>query len=300
MKNAEPENPLDYLDTLVTEGEIGTHQRDAGEIIRRLGQHAISNQPHSATVAFPWRYANGIWTNLFEPKRQVIERYETAMSKAANDTQRRDINRALVARDPDYPQSPTQIAHGLKLIARHWWGNDAVKTTNCNGVTLAAVTPEPVNDNNPTPERAAKGVGRDNFERLYNRGQLDDDKDVAETLYAAGLRYETDYNSGWSGMYGSPDYSKPIVDGGGEARDPISERQQGARDRVRVARRAMTSKYADVVEAVVVNGRSLLDVGIEQCGYTAPQAATAAAKERLSVGLRALAFHYGLTLKKAS
>lgn len=299
MTNAEPDNPLDYLDNLVTEGEIGTHQRDAGEIIRRLGQHAISNQPHSATVAFPWRYANGIWTNLFEPKRQVIERYEAAMAAAANDTQRREINRALVARDPDYPQSPTQLAHGLKLIARHWWGSDAAKTTASNGVSLAAVA-EPVNDNAPTPERAAKGTGRDNFERLYNRGQLDDDKDVAETLYAAGLRYETDYNSGWSGMYGSPDYSKPVVDGGGEARVPISERQQGARDRVRMARKAMTAKFAEVVEAVVVNGESLGSVGLRCTGYKGEPQAQAAAKERLNIGLRALAFHYGLSLKGAA
>lgn len=299
MTNAEPDNPLDYLDNLVTEGEIGTHQRDAGEIIRRLGQHAISNQPHSATVVFPWRYANGIWTNLFEAKRQVIDRYEDAMSKAANDTQRREINRALVARDPDYPQSPTQLAHGLKLIARHWWGSDAVKTSSSNGVTLAAVAP-PENDNTPTPERVAKGTGRDNFERLYNRGQLDDDKDVAETLYAAGLRYETDYNSGWSGMYGSPDYSKPLVDGGGESRVPISERQQGARDRVRVARKAMTKRYADVVEAVVVNGISLEEAGRKYSGYNGRDAAIASAKERLGVGLRALAFHYGISSRRAA
>jgi hypothetical protein len=298
MPSTEPDNPLDYLDNLVTEGEIGTHQRDAGEIIRRLGQHAISNQPHSETVAFPWRYANGIWTNLFEPKRLVIERYEAAMAAAANDTQRREINRALVARDPDYPQSPTQLAHGLKLIARHWWGDKAL-TVVSNGVTLAAIA-APENDNRPTPERAAKQQGRDNFERLYNRGQLDDDKGVAETLYAAGLRYETDYNSGWSGMYGSPDYSKPIVDGGGEARVPISERQQGARDRVRMARRAMTAKYAEVVEAVVVNGESLSEVGLRVCGYRSEKMAVAAVKERLNVGLRALAFHYGLSLTKAA
>lgn len=299
MNNSEPDNPLDYLDNLVTEGEISTHQRDAGEIIRRLGQHAISNQPHSATVAFPWRYANGIWTNLFEQKRQVIDRYEDAMSQAANDTQRREINRALVARDPDYPQSPTQLANGLKLIARHWWGSQAAKTTSSNGVTLAAVS-EPANDNAPTPERLAKGAGRDNFERLYNRGQLDDDKDVAETLYAAGLRYETDYNSGWSGMYGSPDYSKPIVDGGGEARVPISEKQQGARDRVRVARRAMTQRYADVVEAIVINGMSLEEAGRQYSGYRGAMQAQTAAKERLNTGLRALAFHYGISLSRSA
>lgn len=290
------DNPLDYLDHLVDTGEIGAPQRDAGEIIRRLGQHAISNQPHSATVAFPWRYANGVWTTLFEPKREVIERYETAMATAANDTQRRDINRALVARDPDYPESPTALAHGLKLIAKAWWG-EKVLTATRNGVTLPAVA---ANDDEPvmaTPERAAKGIGRDNFERLYNRGQLDDDKDVAETLYAAGLRYETEYNLGWSGMYGSPDYSKPIVDGGAGERVPISERQQGARDRVRVARKAMTAKYAEVVEAVVVNGESLSEVGLRVCGYKSEKMAVAAVKERLNIGLRALAFHYGLPLR---
>jgi hypothetical protein len=298
MTNAEPDNPLDYLDNLVTEGEIGASQRDAGEILRRLGQHAISDQAHSATVAFPWRYANGIWTNLFEPKRLVIERYEAALAAAANDTQRRDLNRALVAREPEYPQSPTQLAHGLKLIAKAWWGDKAL-TVATNGVTLAAVA-APANDNAPTPERLAKQTGRDNFERLYNRGQLDDDKDVAETLYAAGLRYETEYALGWSGMYGSPDYSKPVVDGGGEAPLPISERQQGARDRVRVARKAMTAKYAEVVEAVVVNGESLSEVGLRVCGYKSEKMAVAAVKERLNIGLRALAFHYGLHLRSVA
>ena len=299
MTNAEPDNPLDYLDNLVDQQEIGPSQRDAGEIFRRLGHHALSNQPHSATVSFPWRYANGIWTNLFEVKRFVIERYEQALAAAANDTQRRDLNRALVAREPDYPESPTQLAHGLKLIARHWWGDKAVTTTS-NSVTLAAVAPLADNDNSPTPERQAKETGRDNFERLFKRGQIDDDKVVAETLYAAGLRYETDYNIGWSGMYGSPDYSKPVVDGGGETRVPISERQQGARDRVRQARRAMTEKFAEVVEAVVVNGESLGSVGMRVCGYKSEKMAVAAVKERLNVGLRALAFHYGLPLKRSA
>lgn len=300
MTHAEPDNPLDYLDHLIDTGEIGPSQRDAGEIFRRIGQHALSEQQHSQTVAFPWRYANGVWSHLFETKRQVIERYESALAATANDTQRRDLNRALVAREPDYPESPTQLAHGLKLVARHWWGADAAKATASNGVSIAPVAQAAENDNSPTPERQQHGRGRDNFERLYSRGQLDDDKDVAETLYAAGLRYETDYTLGWSGMYGSPDYSKPIVDGGGEARVPISEKQQGARDRVRVARRAMTQRYADVVEAIVINGMSLEEAGRQYSGYRGAMQAQTAAKERLNTGLRALAFHYGISLSRSA
>lgn len=295
--NDTPANPLDYLDTLVDQGEIGASQRDAGEIFRRLGQHALSSAQHSDVVTFQWRYANGVWSTLFEPKRAVIARYEDALDAAGNNERRRELNRALVARIPDYPQSPTVIAEGLRQLVIHWWGREALKVVSRQGVTLAAVA-EPANDNSPTPERVAQGQ-RDNFERLLVRGQLDEDAEVATTLYAAGLRYETESAVAWSGQYGSPDYSRPVVDGGAD-RAPISERQQSARDRIRAARAAMGVRYAEVVDAVVLHGMTLEAAGRRYCGYRQPDSARAAAKERLNSGLRALAVHYDLAVRRAA
>ncbi|MGX1786853.1 DUF6456 domain-containing protein [Bosea sp. NPDC055332] len=297
--NEGPANPLDYLDTLLDNGDIGAAQRDAGEIFRRLGQHALSDATPASTVSFPWRYANGVWSTLFEPKRLVVDRYEQAREAAGNNERRRELTRALVAREPEYPRSPTVLAEGLRQVAQHWWGREALRTTASNGVTLAATA---ANDNTPTPERKAQGDvegtrARDNFERLLVRGQIDEDDEVAATLFAAGLRYETDSAVAWSGQYGSPDYSRPIVDGGTD-RLPVSERQQSARDRVRQARAAMGARYAEVVDAVVLHGLTLEAAGRRHCGYRGTDTAAAAAKERLNTGLRCLAVHYGIVVMR--
>lgn len=294
-----PANPMDYLDALLDAGEISSVQRDAGEIFRRLGQHAISAAPMATTVSFPWRYANGVFSTLFEPKRLVVERYEQARDAAGNNERRRDLTRALVARVPDYPASPTLIAEGLRQIALHWWGKEALRTTSKFGVTLAATA---ANDNTPTPERQSHGTeatGRDNFERLLVRGQIDEDPEVATALYAAGLRYETEHAVAWSGQYASPDYSKPVVDGGSD-RAPVSERQQSARERMRQARCTMGLRYAEVVDAVVLHGMTLEAAGRRFCGYRSVKMASAAAKERLNTGLRALAVHYGIAVRRAA
>ncbi|CAN7599964.1 DUF6456 domain-containing protein [Bosea sp. LjRoot237] len=295
--DAPPANPLDYLDSLLDAGDITTAQRDAGEIFRRLGQHALSAATPATTVSFPWRYANGVHSTLFEPKRLVVERYEAAREAAGNNERRREITRALVARVPDYPASPSLIAEGLRQIALHWWGKDALRTTTKHGVTLAATA---ANDNTPTPERAAHGTpatGRDNFERLLVRGQIDEDPEVATALYAAGLRYETEHAVAWSGQYASPDYSKPVVDGGSD-RAPVSERQQSARERLRQARASMGVRYAEVVDAVVLQGLTLEAAGRRFCGYRQPDSARAAAKERLNAGLRSLAVHFGIAVRR--
>lgn len=310
-----PETPLGRLAQLAAHGDLSPAERDAGEIFHRLGTHAISSEPHTVTVTLPWRYANGIWTTLFERKQQVVARYEQALEAAGNNERRRVLVASLVARECKFdPDWIPLIQNGLQQVARSWWGRATTATVSRNGVTLPAVrfidhAPAAANDNSPTAERIRQAGDvvqtegavrvRDNFERIFVRGQLDKDAEVASTLYAAGLRYQSEFElSRLAGEIGSPDYSKPIVDGGGETRVPIGVRAQAARTALRAARDAMGARCADVVDAVVLNGARLEDVGLETTGYRSGKMASAVAKERLNQGLRALAIHYGIAVRR--
>lgn len=310
-----PATPLGRLAQISACGDIAPAERDAGEIFHKLGAHAISDEPHTATVTFSWRYANGIWSTLFERKALVVERYEAALEAAGNNERRRALIAALVARECRYdPEWVPLIQAGLQQIARSWWGRPATATVQRKGVTLPSVrfidsAPAADNDNTPTPERIAQAGDvvqtaeavrvRDNFERLFVRGQIDPDPEVAATLYAAGCRYQSDYElSRLAGELGSPDYSRPVVDGGGETRTPIAERAQAARDAIRGAREAMGMRCAKVVDAVVLRGEALESVGLSSTGYRAGKMASAVAKERLNQGLRALAVHYDIAVRR--
>jgi hypothetical protein len=310
-----PETPLGRLAQLSACGDISPAERDAGEIFHRIGTIAISNEPHTATVTHPWRYANGIWSTLFERKQNVIERYEAALEAAGNNERRRALVASLVARECkfDIDWIPL-IQSGLQQVARSWWDKPATATVSRNGITLPVVrfidnAPTADNDNAPTAERIRQAGDvvqaedavrvRDNFERIYTRGQLDPDGEVATALFAAGLRYQSEFElSRLAGEIGSPDYSKPIVDGGGETRTPIGVRAQAARTALRAVRDAMGAQCASVVDAVVLRGERLEDVGLATTGYRSGKMAGAVAKERLNQGLRALAIHYGIAVRR--
>lgn len=310
-----PETPLGRLAQLSAHGDISPAERDAGEILHRLGTHVFSDDPYKATVTLPWRYANGVWTTLFERKQNVVERYEAALEAAGNNERRLVLIASFVARECKFdPDWIPHIQAGLQQVARSWWGRASTATVSRNGVTLPAVrfidsAPAADNDNTPTPERVRQAGDvvetedavrvRDNFERIYVRGQLDPDVEVATALHAAGLRYQSEYElSRLAGEIGSPDYSRPIVDGRGEPRTPIGVRAQAARTALRAAREAMGARCADVVEAVVLRGAKLEDVGLETTGYRSGKMAGAVAKERLNQGLRALAIHYGIAVRR--
>lgn len=310
-----PATPLGRLAQLSACGDISPAERDAGEIFHRLGTHALSDEPHTTTVTFPWRYANGIWSTLFERKSLVVERYEAATEAAGNNERRRALVASLVARECKFSTDWIPLIQtGLQQIARSWWGKPATATVTRNGVTLPAVrfidsVPAADNDNTPTAERIRQAGDvvqtedavrvRDNFERLYARGQLDPDHEVATALYAAGLRYQSEYElSRLAGEIGSPDYSKPIVDGGGETRTPIGVRAQAARTALRAAREAMGAQCASVVDAVVLSGERLEGIGLATTGYRSGKMASAVAKERLNQGLRALAICYGIAVRR--
>lgn len=310
-----PETPLGRLAQLSAHGDISPAERDAGEILHRLGSIAISDEPHTATVTHPWRYANGVWSTLFERKQSVVDRYEAALEAASNNERRRALVASLVARECKFKTEWIPLIQtGLQLVARSWWGRATTSTVSRNGVTLPAVrfidnAPAADNDNTPTAERVRQAGDvvqtedavrvRDNFERIFNRGQIDPDAEVAAPLYAAGLRYQSDYElSRLAGEIGSPDYSKPIVDGGGETRTPISVRAQAARTALRAARHAMGAQCVAVVDAVVLRGERLQDVGLATTGYRSEKMASAVAKERLNQGLRALAICYGIAVRR--
>lgn len=303
VPQAPPTTPLAYLASLAANGEISAAERDAGEILHAIGRHAISAAPTAQQVSYKWRYATGAWSFMFEPKRLVIEKYEDALATAGTDGRRRALVSCLVSRTPATDDTG-MLAGGLSAIARHWWGAPAGVTVKRGAVTMPAVrtidydTPA-ANDNNPTPERVAQNTAqRDNFERLLVRGQIDEDPEVAAALYAAGLRYETDHQLAYSGLYGSPDYAKPLVDGSSAPATPITERAEQARARLKVARAAMGARYAEVVDAVVVQGVTLEAAGRRYTGYRGTDTSAAAAKERLNAGLRALAILYGIAVRR--
>jgi len=299
---ATPTTPLAYLAQLAQEGAITQTERDAGEILHYLGRHAISDAPRAQRVSYKWRYSTGAWSFVFEPKRRVIDKYEQALEAAGNDARRRAVVSALVARETA-PDASGALAGALSAIARHWWGAPPGAAVKRGTVTMPAVRTidydsPAANDNTPTPERQSHGM-RDNFERLLVRGQIDEDPEVAAALYAAGLRYETDHQLSYSGLYGSPDYSRPVVDGSAGTATPITERAEQARARLRAARGAM-GEHADVVTAVVIHGLTLEAAGRRYTPYRDSAMCKAAARVHLNSGLRSLAVLYGVAVRRAA
>lgn len=303
--------PLGWLAHFASEGDISAIERDAGEIIHRIGRHVLSDLPNTATVQYPWRDAAGNWSTRSETKSATTERYNAAIEAAGSERRQQAVVSALVAREPHLDTlNAAAFSSGLEAIAAHFWGKVVVATVRRNGVTLREIVmdKDAANDNRPTAERAkfgdvvetADGVRmRDSFERLLQRGQLDDDKETAVALYAAGVRYQTDHQLAQMVNFGSFDYSKPIVDGGTDAL-PITERVQEARTTLRRARAAMGTRCAEVVDAVTLHGMTLAAAGRRYCGYRGDTAAQASAKERVNVGLRALAVFYGIAVRRAN
>lgn len=303
--------PLGWLAHLAAEGDISAIERDAGEIIHRMGRHVLSDLPTTATVQYPWRDASGNWSTRSEAKSATTERYNAAIEAAGSDRRRQAVVAALVSRTPHLDVlNAAAFSSGLEAIAAHFWGKVIVATIKRRGATLREIvmdkTPTAANDNLPTAERAkfgdvvetAEGVRmRDSFERLLQRGQLDDDKETAVALYAAGVRYQTDHQLAQMVNFGSFDYSKPIVDGGTDAL-PITERVQEARTNLRRARAAMGTRCAEVVDAVTLHGFTLEAAGRRYTGYRQTNAASAAAKERLNTGLRTLSIFYGIAVRR--
>ncbi len=108
--------------------------------------------------------------------------------------------------------------------------------------------------------------------RLHLRGQLDDDWIIAGVLHGTGMRYRTDWHL---------------------SRGRESEVQRERLASFNAAIQALGQRYAPTVSAVVLENAPLQTAGYA-LGFTNRSAAVAAALERLNVGLRQLAGHYGL------
>jgi hypothetical protein len=118
----------------------------------------------------------------------------------------------------------------------------------------------------------ARALGHDwRIERLFRRGQLDDDYWIASVLHGAALRFYHD----WHLSRGSSE---------------VARERRAAYD---AAIQALGQHYGPTVCSIVLENAPLQTAGYA-LGYTNRSAAVAAALERLNVGLRKLAVHYGI------
>lgn len=265
---------------------------------------ANSGKPGSAKVTYKWRDKDGQWSLITTTRSKVSAIFESALRDIRSEHRRRVLTLALVAREPGFDYADvTSLRMALGDVAGHFWGPVRMTTFVTNsGVTLRAVA---ANDNTPTPERLDKegdvrrtedGAVRiiDGFERMHARGQLDDDDFMNDNLHAAGLRYQSEHHCAGLNPLGAIDYERPMVDGGGA--QVVSERMLAMRDSFRAARRALGDKYGPIVDAVVLEGKTLVEAG-RLFGYHSKDSAAASAKERLNTALRLLAQQYGIIRK---
>ncbi|MQY01331.1 hypothetical protein GHK03_35775 [Sinorhizobium medicae] len=296
-----PIEPLRLLANLAASGALTADERDAGEILHRLAIAGRSPLQGPATVN--WRDKDGKWSIVSKPRLALRQMMDQAMQSIRTPKRERAVRMALVTERPRANLDAThQLTAGVGDVARAWWGVKAKATALSGNVKVARVS---LGEHDATTERLV--AANDNFEtvdgvrRLFDtafdvmakRKQLDEDPEVNELLFTAGRLYQQDHHAAGFEPLGAIDYSRPMVDGsGGQA---VSERSSIAKDRFRAARRAIGSRYGAVVDAVVLDGKTLLEAGRAHCGYTGKDTATASAKERLNAGLRILAQLYGLT-----
>lgn len=135
----------------------------------------------------------------------------------------------------------------------------------------------------------------DAITRLWVKGDIDSDPEVAAILVAAGRRYAEDVHlAGLDGAVGSMDYSKPIVDGGGGG-DAFGVTRLARMKRVADMRAKLGERYRIVVDAVCIDDDAdLTALGRRVGRYAKRETARAIARDRLAGGLTVLAAHYGL------
>lgn len=269
---------------LYTEGHIGQDERDAGEHTIKLAS-IVRSPLKSAVVRYTVRDADRKWRQVEEQRHAVRPKLDALISSVRYEPRRKAFTQAFVVEESNIDLSnPHRAAQGLADAARHLWGTPA----NAAPITVAD------NDNEPEVEVEPIRV-HDNFDRLKARGQLDKDPETNETLHAAGLRFAQDHYMAGLRPLGAIDYSREVVDCGGQ--QIMAESMMKARDRYRSARQLLGEHYGKVVEAVVVDGRTLGDIGLAATHYKDVGKAQAAASERLNAGLRLLAISYGIMRK---
>lgn len=274
------------LGWLFQEGHIGQDERDAGEHTIKLA--SIARSPlKSAVVRYTVRDADRKWRPVEEQRHAVRPKLDAIIEAVRYEPRRKAFTQAFVVDEANVDLgNPHRVAQGLADAARHLWGTP----TKAASIFVAA------NDNQPQVDAAAAkgGVFRtsDNLGRMHSAKQLDDDPETNDALHAAGIRYAQDHHLAGLDPLGAIDYSRVTVDFGSV--EGMPGRMADARGRYRTARTLLGSRYGPVVDAVVIDGKSLGDVGAEITRYKDRGKAIAAAGERLNAGLRILAVKYGI------
>ncbi|MBZ9873476.1 hypothetical protein LB542_21835 [Mesorhizobium sp. BR1-1-9] len=275
------------LGWLFTNGHIGNDERDAGEHVIKLA--SIARSPlTSPIVRYSARTVDRKWRQVEVQRHTIRPSLDACITAVRYEPRRKATAQALVVEETNIDlDRPHRVAQGLADIARHLWG------------ATAAVAPIFVaaNDNQPAVDAAdAKGAvfrTSDNFQRMHTARQLDDDPETNDVLHAAGLRYANDHHLAGLNPLGAIDYSRTQVDFGSSG-EGMPELMAGSRARYRTARTLLGSRYGAVVDAVVIEGKSLGQVGAEVTRFKDRGKAIAAAGERLNGGLRLLAQRYGI------
>jgi hypothetical protein len=262
------------LGWLFAEGHIGQDERDAGEHVIKLASIARSAL-NSAVVRYTARDADRKWRPVEAQRHTIRPALDACVEAIRYEPRRKATVQAFVVDETNIDlENPHRVAQGLSDVARHLWGRPEAVTR----IMVAA------NDNQPDVDKAAAkgGVFRvaDNLQRMHSAKQLDDDPETNDALFAAGLRYAQDHHQAGLSPLGAVDYSRQVVDCGGQG--DAAEGRAVARDRYRAARELLGSRYGRVVEGVVVEGKSLGEVGAEITRYKDRGKAIAAAGERLN------------------
>jgi hypothetical protein len=276
------------LGWLYQEGLIGDDERDAGEHVIKLA--SIARSPlKSPIVRYTARTADRKWKQVEAQRHTIRPALDKLIEAVRYQPRRKAFAQAFIVDETNIDLSnPHRVCQGLADVARHLWG----RAETVAPIFVAA------NDNQPRAEAAAaKGnsyrVSDNYFGRMHAAKQLDDDPETNDALHAAGLRYATDFHLAGLNPLGAIDYSRVTVDFGA-AGEGASDRMAQARGRFRKAKELLGTKYAPVVDAVVVEGKSLGEVGASVTRYRDRGKAIAAAGERLNAGLRLLAVSYGI------
>lgn len=274
------------LGWLFAHQHIGADERDAGDHVIKLASIARSSLT-SPLVRYTARTADRKWRQVEVQRHTIRPALDACIDAIRYQPRRKALVQALVVEDTNIDlDNPHRVAQGLADVARHLWGSKS----------SVAVPILAANDNRPHVDAAeAKGgVFRtsDNFQRMHTAKQLDDDPEANDVLHAAGLRYAQDHHLAGLNPLGAIDYSRVQVDCGSSEGMPTM--MADARERYRVARSLLGARYGAVVDAVVIEGKSLGQVGAEVTRFRDRGKAIAAAGERLNGGLRLLAQKYGI------
>ena len=294
--------PARLIARLHHEGSIDDTGRDAADILNKM--FTVGSATLRDPGRYDWRDKDGRWSRVTQPRREIAAKVDETVMAVRSKTRRVAVCHALACRQPVADlDNLAPLAAGIEDVARCWWGAAKRPVVVVKGITMPAFGD--VRAASAENDNAAPGARRlvEGFERMWKRGQLDRNPDLNESLYAAGLRYRQDHHSAGLAPLGAIDYGREQVDGGSGAGTAAgglfgSEAATRALERYRAARRAMGDRFSPVIDAVVIEGRTLAEAGAAVGRYSAGARAEAQAAERLDLGLRELAIFYGVITRR--